>query len=60
MTFNEGTEKFDVKYEKFDDVGIFARECKKRHAVNRTEDTDIPDIDISEGKTNKNNKKDIF
>ena len=38
MTFNKGTENFDEKYKKFDDVGIIAREFKKRFAVNRTED----------------------
>ena len=60
LTFNEGTENFGVKYKKFDDVGIIATEYKKRFAVNKTEDIDITDIDIPEGKTNKNNKKNIF
>ena len=61
MTFNEGTENFDTKNEKFDDVGIIAREYKKtRFVLNRTENVDIPYIDILEGKTNKNNKNNIF
>ena len=61
MTFNEGTENFDVKNEKFDDAGIIAREYKKtRFVLNRTENIDIPYIDILEGKTNKNNKNNIF
>ena len=61
MAFNEGTGNFVVKKEKFDDVGTIAREYKKTSFVlNRTENIVIPYIDILEGKTNKNNKNNIF
>ena len=60
MTFNEGTENFGVKYKKIDDVGIIATEYKKLSDVNKIEEIDITDINIPEGKTNKNNKKNIF
>ena len=39
---------------------LFLENTKKRFAVNRAENMDTPDIDIPGGKTNKNNKKDIF
>ena len=39
---------------------LFLENTKKRFAVNRAEHMDTPDIDIPGGKTNKNNKKDIF
>ena len=60
MTFDERTENFEVKYGICDNVRIISREYEKRFAVNRTQNIDTPDIDIPEGKTNKNNKKNIF
>ena len=39
---------------------LFLENTKKRFAVNRAENIGTPDIDIPEGKTNKNNKKNIF
>ena len=39
---------------------LFLENTKKRFAVNKAENMDTPDIDIPGGKTNKNNKKDIF
>ena len=60
MRFNERAEDFDVKHEKFHDVAIIPREYKKTFCGKQSKTYWYSNIDIPGGKTNKNNKNDIF